>query len=218
MKVYDYKERTIVELDDGSRCNYSKSGKYGQLQQMVVGQCVELGTKIGNPYLVINSSIAMLVWSNRLQKIQPVLIDYDDWLKFRHLYWYVSLNGYAITTNKEKIDFHKSTSKKIGLHNLIMNKLIDMKTVIDHINHNPCDNRKGNLRVATFSENVKNKKAGSFPNRHNLPTGITKRKTFYEVRTRGDGYKEIRKTFPLNQLQEAELYNSRIRGENGYLV
>lgn len=46
-------------------------------------------------------------------------------------------------------------SKTLAFHRFIMG-IEDNKLQIDHINHNPLDNRKINLRVCTASENAKN--------------------------------------------------------------
>jgi hypothetical protein len=51
-------------------------------------------------------------------------------------------------------DLHVS-SGNVWLHRLLMN-CIDENLVVDHINHNPLDNRKSNLRICTSQENRMN--------------------------------------------------------------
>lgn len=66
--------------------------------------------------------------------------------------------------NKRKLYLHKIgqflyvrlNPTKIGLHRLIMGNPKNM--VIDHINRNPLDNRKENLRICTIQENLRNQK------------------------------------------------------------
>ena len=47
-----------------------------------------------------------------------------------------------------------NNAKAIYMHREIMNTPVGMDT--DHVNHNPLDNRKENLRICTFAENQHN--------------------------------------------------------------
>jgi len=78
--------------------------------------------------------------------------------------------------NKEKTYLHKVgqflyvrlNPTKIGLHRLIMGNPKNM--VIDHINRNPLDNRKCNLRICTIQENLRNQLR---PNNKTGCTGVS---------------------------------------------
>lgn len=70
------------------------------------------------------------------------IIDLDDLEKVGKYRWHESSNGYVMN------------SPAGLLHRFIMNAPEDK--VIDHINHNPLDNRKSNLRICTQAENGKN--------------------------------------------------------------
>lgn len=72
--------------------------------------------------------------------------DLEDYEKIKEYCWY-SYDGYIRTKNK-------GDEKLIALHRIIMSPPKDK--VIDHINHNPRDNRKNNLRICTQSENMMN--------------------------------------------------------------
>lgn len=59
--------------------------------------------------------------------------------------WYIDRNGYAAT---------KIKAKTFRLTRLLLSP--DNNTYIDHINGNPRDNCKSNLRLSTFTENQRN--------------------------------------------------------------
>lgn len=70
------------------------------------------------------------------------LLDDDDYKRLSKHKFFVRSNGYI-------------GSKKLGLlHRLIMNA--PTGKVVDHINGNPLDNRKSNLRLCSIQENVRN--------------------------------------------------------------
>lgn len=76
---------------------------------------------------------------------KSVIVDDDDYEKYNHLRWHLSSTGYAVRRN------NGITTR---LHRLIMNCPDNL--VVDHLNGNPLDCRKSNMRVCTQSENTKN--------------------------------------------------------------
>ena len=76
------------------------------------------------------------------------IFDLDDYSLVTQYNWFISPNGYI------------KTGAAIGtlrfLHRLILNANKD--EYVDHINHNPLDNRKCNLRICTCSQNGANNK------------------------------------------------------------
>lgn len=78
-----------------------------------------------------------------------VLVDEEDFDKYGQMGWYLSDTGYAVI--RKIIDGKKKT---LRLHRLITNCPDGL--VVDHLNGNPLDCRKSNLRVCTQAENSKN--------------------------------------------------------------
>lgn len=81
-------------------------------------------------------------------KGEKFYFDKDDYELIKDHCWYItgSRGGYVVSTD------NRTT---IMLHRLILG-VTDPKMDVDHINHNPNDNRKENLRVVTRSQNNAN--------------------------------------------------------------
>ena len=71
--------------------------------------------------------------------------DKEDFNKIKELCWFETKQGYLQ---------NKSGNKIIHFHRLVTNCPSGMD--VDHINHNPLDNRKENLRICTHKENMQN--------------------------------------------------------------
>jgi hypothetical protein len=78
------------------------------------------------------------------------LIDNEDYDLVSPYSWHLNNRGYAVYTE------HKRSPRALLMHRLIMKPQKD--EVVDHINHNPLDNRKANLRVCSRKENARNRK------------------------------------------------------------
>ena len=99
----------------------------------------------------------------RKGKVIDVLIDIEDVELVSSVgSWHAICDETLKTPAYYIANRYKSKSKGKGvikLHRLIMNCPRDK--VIDHINHNPCDNRKQNLRICTRFENQQNLRSRS---------------------------------------------------------
>lgn len=87
-----------------------------------------------------------------------IFIDGEDFDLIKKYNWSISKKSdkfYVMHTviNKDK------TKKKIRLHRLIMNCPDDM--IVDHIDGNPLNNCRSNLRICTQSQNCMNRKKRS---------------------------------------------------------
>ena len=91
-------------------------------------------------------------------KGEEFYLDEEDLPKIEYYCWGITSRGYVSTRNP-------ATGKDLRLHRFIMECPDDM--IVDHINRNPLDNRKENLRICTQSENTKNKSK-----QHNNKSGV----------------------------------------------
>ncbi|MCR4307098.1 MAG: HNH endonuclease [Candidatus Berkelbacteria bacterium] len=85
-----------------------------------------------------------------LGKGKYTIVDFEDFALVSRYKWYPLISSKTYTRV-----YTKSRNKTIYLHRFLLNPPIDKE--VDHINRNPLDNRRCNLRLATKSENNRNK-------------------------------------------------------------
>lgn len=91
--------------------------------------------------------------SGNFGKGRFILIDKEDFNRVsKHRWWLGTKNLRPATDIWDK---KTKTSKRVLLSRFIINP--PDKMIVDHINGNPLDNRKCNLRVCTFEENQRNR-------------------------------------------------------------
>ena len=102
---------------------------------------------------------------------QKTIVDKDDYEFLSKHKWcaiYSKKRGdYVAVTRTECINCKKRT---VYMHREIMRPLKNLH--IDHINHNPLDNRKNNLRICTPTENQWNRKGANKNNNTSNYKGI----------------------------------------------
>lgn len=105
----------------------------------------------GNKY-IINDNYVEIIIESKVQGVIRVKIDNDDLEKCSKLTWHYAKN------KDSKYIQTRIKGKMIKLHRYIMNmNMNNSNLVVDHINRNPLDNRKSNLRICSYKENSFNK-------------------------------------------------------------
>ena len=121
------------------RKHYRVFKKYGEIKRI---------NRTPNEIVFYENYAEMVLYDKNCNEITRTLISLDDVEKVKKYKWRLNQKGYGITQE------HKH-SKIIRLHRYIMDCPENM--VVDHINHNPLDNRRSNLRICTQQENSMNK-------------------------------------------------------------
>lgn len=80
------------------------------------------------------------------KKQQKFVIDTEDYEKVKHYSWYTNSKGYLYAPTKD--------NTKIAMHRIIANANKD--DVVDHIDGDPTNNRKSNLRICNHVQNGQN--------------------------------------------------------------
>lgn len=84
--------------------------------------------------------------SGRGKFLRPVMIDEQDLHLFIEFNWTDGGSGYLVSEQK-------GTRKRLALHRMIAGATT-REQVVDHINGDTYDNRRCNLRIVTFAENL----------------------------------------------------------------
>lgn len=103
----------------------------------------------------IDGKIAYIsLYDEQCNKIAEAIIDAEDVNKVKYIKWKYRFDaGYVINSG------NRACKYGIHLHRLIMGLdtgSYNDNCVVDHINGNPLDNRKSNLRIITKSQNAMN--------------------------------------------------------------
>lgn len=101
-----------------------------------------------NEIIVLDDHAEIILYNVKHQEVGRAKIDLEDIEKVKKFKWRLNNQGYVLT---------KFQNKHIRLHHLFIGKPIN-DLEVDHINGNPSDNRKQNLRICSHSENLMNKR------------------------------------------------------------
>lgn len=115
--------------------------------------CKKIGMKLDKRNeIIIRDTYAELILNHSKYGKQIALIDIEDIEKIKDYTWQAK---YTKGTNKFYVVSSRSNNKpSINLHRLLTNCPDNM--VVDHINHEPLDNRKSNLRICSPRSNSLN--------------------------------------------------------------
>jgi hypothetical protein len=84
------------------------------------------------------------------------LVDDEDFEYLNQFRWHV-VEGRKDFRVARNVSIEGNLQKRIYMARFIMNP--DNKLVVDHIDHNPLNNQRNNLRVCTRNQNIQNKSA-----------------------------------------------------------
>lgn len=116
-----------------------------------------------NKYEIRGNVTAIIIHHSQLGRIEA-LIDTDDLPKAKNISG--TWCAYKATTNGLYYVCGYDKGERPRLHSIIMN--FPEKLMVDHINNNPLDNRKENLRLVTNAVNSQNRKGAS---KNNISSG-----------------------------------------------
>lgn len=156
-----------------------------------------------------------------LSQGKHALVDDCDYEFLKQWNWVAhyskSTNGFYADRSKYVGHFNgKNKRKTISMHRLIMKRIIGRELkkseVVDHINHDPLDNRRENLRIVTRRQNTQNKKTKGTSKYPGVYWNKEKKKWKAEIRLEGKkthlGYFSIEK-------EAAKAYEQALREHVG---
>lgn len=134
-----------------------------------------------------------------LSKGHVTVVDVEDYDMLSKYSWWIDAYGYALTT--QKIYGRK---KNIRMHRMILEPPADK--VVDHIDGDPLNNQKSNLRIVSQKQNLRNSRT-----RHNNLSGYKgvgwyKNYKKWQVRISVDG-KQIHIGYFDDKHEAARAYN-----------
>lgn len=124
------------------------------------------------------------------------LVDDDDYEYLSNFIWTLTPSGYVVRSKRRR----ESNCKNLAMHRMVIE--CPEGLTVDHINFNKLDNRKGNLRILTRSQNS----AHQPPNKkYNHSPKPKKLYPFYKMLTKCEikAVKEFLKSLNIKQLKEA---------------
>ena len=117
--------------------HYVQYKRYGEFKRTIFDK---------NEIIIKNDYSEMLLYDKHGNEIERCIIDTEDIGIIMNYKWHIGLRGYVISGSNKKMT---------KIHRLILDYNGDM--YIDHIDLNPLNNRKSNLRICTPQQNAMNR-------------------------------------------------------------
>ena len=93
--------------------------------------------------------------ANKYNSDVYAIVDDDIYDYASRFKWYLDTHGYAVSSIPQAHNIYGV--RNVKLHRLVMFKELEgTDMIIDHINNDPLDNRRSNLRVCRQKENMRN--------------------------------------------------------------
>ena len=115
-------------------------------------------------------------------------------------------NRLYVKRSKKKAPLKTDVKYEVFLHRVIM-KCIDPNLVVDHIDNNPVNNKKSNLRICTKAQN--NRNTSSHKNSTSKYLGVTydKARSKWNAQLMVNGKRVLTKRFP-TEIEAAKAYDA----------
>lgn len=110
------------------------------------GVILERTQRDGNEIIIIEDIAYIVLYNKSSEEVARTVIDENSVEMIKDYKWCLDGKGYVITT---------INNKNIYLHRFLLN-CNDVDKVVDHIDGNPLNNKKSNLRIVTQKENRMN--------------------------------------------------------------
>lgn len=193
-----------------------RSGKYkGQIlctkhrtQVYRYGDILKRTRFDSNGFVEYDDCYEIICYGIKGQETGRGLIDKEDIELIKKYKWRMGDNGRIITDIEKKV---------VKLHLLLMNRIeVEDGNVVDHINRNPSDNRRCNLRIASLGGNSTNRSLSKSANTSGY-IGVTyqKRDKCWRAYIKKDkkitsrsGFKNIEDALRLRLIWEFEIFGS----------
>jgi len=127
----------------------------------------------------------------------------------------VSIYAWRVKASTSGKAFYAVDGYGRKMHRLILN-LSDNRIFVDHINHGTLDNRRHNLRVATFAQNMANRRPWG---RHSNFKGISKDRNRWRVQVKSENQFVVRRSVQ-DEVEAALIYDAyakAFQGDYAYL-
>jgi hypothetical protein len=135
------------------------------------------------------------------------IVEPEDYYRFGNLKWGINGSGdryYAVRNVKTGT----GKTKRVYMHREIMNPPPGL--LVDHKNNNPLDNRRENLRLATRSQNMQNKRKKKNATSKYFGVHLIKAEGKWSARVKNEGKLILVGRFD-NEIDAARAYDAAVR-------